>query len=67
MVQILLLRCLLTVITTIGDCSYALLSGTLRQRLRSRAWNERLRIASGSVYICLGALAAITGAPTSRA
>jgi threonine/homoserine/homoserine lactone efflux protein len=65
--QILVLGCLLTMITTIGDCCYALLSGTLGQRLRTRVWSERLRIASGSVYIGLGALAAVTGVRSSRA
>jgi threonine/homoserine/homoserine lactone efflux protein len=61
-IQILVLGLVMIAIGTISDCTYALASGGIGEWLKSRQRIARQRQRfSGVVYLCLGAVAALTG------
>ena len=63
-VQILVLGAVFVVLGLISDSTYALVSGTLAQRIRARATTRgHRRQWSGLVLICLGVVAATTRRP----
>ena len=65
--QILILGGVFSVIATASDLLYAMASGAIGGWLRERSAVARLRGKfSGAVYICLGAVAALTGSGSSR-
>lgn len=67
--QIVLLGVLFVALAMLSDGTYALLAGTIGERLRhSRVARRRLRVVSGGVYLALGAAAAVSGGarPTQR-
>ena len=66
-VQILILGTVMISIGLISDSLYALASGTIGEWLKSRQRIARQRQRfSGIVYICLGALAALTGSHSRK-
>ena len=66
-VQIVILGCVMIAIGLISDTIYALLSGGIGEWLktRQRVARQRQRF-SGVVYLCLGALAALTGSHSTK-
>jgi threonine/homoserine/homoserine lactone efflux protein len=66
-VQIVILGCVMITVGLISDTTYALLSGGIGEWLktRQRVARQRQRF-SGVVYLCLGALAALTGSHTRK-
>jgi threonine/homoserine/homoserine lactone efflux protein len=66
-VQIVILGCVMITVGLISDTTYALLSGGIGEWLKSRQRVARQRQRfSGVVYLCLGALAALTGSHTTK-
>lgn len=65
--QILVLGSVMIAVGTISDGMYAMLSGGIGRWLQSRPHiaDQRQRVAGG-VYICLGALAALSGSSAKR-
>lgn len=60
--QIALLGVLLVLLTTIGDCGYALVAGTAGMLVRRRTRAARAgQLVSGGTYIALGVTAALAG------
>jgi threonine/homoserine/homoserine lactone efflux protein len=61
--QILVLGLAFVLAGTISDGVYAILAGTIGDRLNRRpAWRRNARYASGTIYLLLGAAAAASGA-----
>jgi threonine/homoserine/homoserine lactone efflux protein len=68
--QLAVLGLLLSVITTVSDSAYALLTGTagnwLRARARSLKFQRGRRLVTGGAYLTLGAVAATADGPAGR-
>jgi threonine/homoserine/homoserine lactone efflux protein len=66
--QVLLLGGCFIALAVLSDGAYAVLAGTLGDRLRANArMRHRLERASGAIYIALGAVAALAGRSELRA
>jgi threonine/homoserine/homoserine lactone efflux protein len=66
--QVLVLGACFTALALLSDGTYALLAGTLGDRLRANVRvRHRIERASGAIYIALGAVAALAGRSELRA